>query len=145
MSGMEYLGAVIRGELPMPPFMMSLGLDQITPQIGPGKVVFFLEAQEYHYNGIGSVHGGVISTLLDSAMACTVQSMLPAAVSFITLELKVTFLRAVKKDTGIVRAEGAMLSLGRTVASAEGHMLDTEGRLYAHATTTCLIQQPPSR
>jgi uncharacterized protein (TIGR00369 family) len=100
MSGMDYLVAMIRGELPMPPFMTTLGLDQIAPQVEPGKIVFFLEARKAHYNGIGTVHGGVISTLLDSAMACTVQSMLPAGVGFTTLELKVSFLRSLTKNTG---------------------------------------------
>jgi len=145
MSGMDHLVAMIRGELPMPPFMTTLGLDQIAPQVEPGKIVFFLEARESHYNGIGTVHGGVISTLLDSAMACTVQSMLPAGVGFTTLELKVNFLRSLTKNTGVVRAEGAVLSLGKTVATAEGRMFDAQGKLCAHATTTCLILQPATQ
>jgi uncharacterized protein (TIGR00369 family) len=142
MSGMDHLLSMIRGELPLPPIMATLGFDQITPQVEPGKVTFFLDAKEFHYNGIGSVHGGVICTLLDSALGCTVESMLPAGVGYTTLELKVSFLRPLTKNTGVVRCEGAVLSLGRTVATAEGRMLDDKGKLYAHATTTCLILQP---
>jgi uncharacterized protein (TIGR00369 family) len=145
MSGMDYLLSVIRGELPMPPIMATLGLDQITPQGEPGKITFFLDAKEFHYNGTGSVHGGVISTLLDFTIGCTVQSMLPAGVSYITLELKVTFLRPLTKYTGVVRCEGAVLSLGTRGATAEGRMLDDKGKLYAHATATCLILQPAAQ
>jgi uncharacterized protein (TIGR00369 family) len=145
MSGIDHLLSVFGGQLPLPPIMVALGFDQITPQVEPGKVIFFLDAKEFHYNGIGSVHGGVICTLLDSAMGCTVQSRLPAGVGYATLELKVSFMRPLTKNTGVVRCEGTVLSLGRTVATAEGRMLDDRGKLYAHATTTCLILQPRTR
>ena len=142
MSGLEYLAAMGRGELPFPPIMAAMGFDQIAPEAEPGKVTFFLEPQEYHYNPIGSVHGGVFATLLDSAVGCAVHSMLPAGVGYTTLELKVNFLKALTVRSGLVRCEGQVISLGRQVALAEGRIVDAAGKLYAHATTTCLLLPP---
>ena len=138
MTGIGYLQAISEGTLPVPPIMSTLGLDQ-KPEVEAGKATFFLEPQEYHYNPIGSVHGGVIATLLDSAMACAVQSTLPTGVAYTTLELKVNYVRAVTAENGRLRCEGTVLSKGRRVATAEGRMVDASGKLYAHATTTCLI------
>ncbi len=101
--------------------------------------MFFFEAKEYHFNTIGGVHGGVIATLLDSAVGCAVHSMLEAGVGYTTLELKVNFTRPIKLNTGPVQCEGTLLSMSRQVATAEGRLLDEQGKLYAHATTTCLV------
>jgi uncharacterized protein (TIGR00369 family) len=144
LSGLDYLHAMSRGELPLPPIMAALGFDHLPPQAELGKVTFFLEPQEFHYNPIGSVHGGVFATLLDSAMGCAVHSTLPAGVGYTTLELKVNFIKALTARTGLVHCEGTVLSGGRQVATAEGRLFDTSGKLYAHATTTCLILQPRS-
>jgi uncharacterized protein (TIGR00369 family) len=104
--------------------------------------VFELEPAEYQFNPIGSVHGGVLTTLLDSAMGCAVHAMLPAGSGYTTLELKVNFLRRVITQTGRLRCEGSVLHLGRTVATAQARIVDGEGRLVAHATTTCLVMRP---
>ena len=142
MSGLDYLHAMGRGEYPFPPLMYTLGFDHLPPAVELGKVTFFLEPQEYHYNPIGSVHGGVFAALLDSAMGCAVHSTLPAGVGYTTLELKVNFVRPLTATTGLVRCEGLVLSGGRQVATAEGRIVDADGKLYAHATTTCLLIRP---
>ncbi len=143
LNGLDYLAAMGRGELPYPPIMAALGFDQVPPEMEPGRVTFFLEPQEYHYNPIGSVHGGVFATLLDSAMGCAVHSRLPAGTGYTTLELKVNFVRPLRAGSGLVRCEGLVLSLGRQVATAEGRIVDAAGKLYAHATTTCLLLAGP--
>ncbi len=135
LSGLDFLQAMARGDHPAP----AIGFDELPFEIERGKAAFFFEPREFHYNPIGSVHGGVLSTLLDSAMACAVQSMLPAGVIYTTLELKVNFVRAVRAGAGVMRCEGTLLSIGRRIATAEGRLLDPSGRLCAHATTTCMI------
>jgi len=139
MSGLEFLQAMARGDLPLPPIMATLGFDARPPEAERGKVTFFLEPQEYHFNPIGSVHGGVYAAVLDSAVGCAVHTMLPAGVGYTTLELKVNYVRPLKLGAGEVRCEGTVLSLGRQVAVAEGRVVGADGKLYAHATTTCLI------
>lgn len=139
LSGLEFLHAMARGELPLPPIMHALGFDARPPEAERGKVTFFLTPQEYHFNPIGSVHGGVYAAVLDSAVGCAVHSMLPAGVGYTTLELKVNYVRPLRLGAGEVRCEGTVLSLGRQVATAEGRVLGADGTLYAHATTTCLI------
>lgn len=139
MSGLEFLQAISRGELPFPPIMELLGINGLEATVG--HVVFTLEPAEYHYNPIGSVHGGVASTLLDSAMSCAIQSMLPLGTIYTTVELHVNFLRPVTKDTGKVRCEGESIHVGRTIGTAQGRLLDANGKLYAHGTATCLIMQ----
>jgi len=142
MSGLDYLNAMGRGEFAYPPLMYMLGMDHLTPTVEPGKVTFFLEPQEYHYNPIGSVHGGVFASLLDSAMGCAIHSTLPAGVGYTTLEFKISFLKALTTATGLVSCEGTVLSAGRQVATAEGRIFDAGGKLYAHGTTTCLLLRP---
>lgn len=140
MSGRAYLEAMKRGELPGPPIMMALGIQ--IGEIDEGRVVFTFEPAEYHYNPIGSVHGGMLSTLCDSAMGCAIQSMLPAGVGYTTLELKVNFLRAITVETGTVHCEGRVLHVGGRVATAEARATDQNGRLLGHATTTCIVLRP---
>src|SRR5438105_1938907 len=140
MSGIDYMRALERGELPPPP--AAVLLDMFPVEVEPGRAVFELEPAEYQYNPIGSVHGGVVTTLLDSAMGCAVHSLLPAGAGYTTLELKVNFLRRVTTETGRIRCEGSVIHLGRTVATAEARLVDGEGELVAHATTTCLVMPP---
>ena len=137
MSGMDYLHAIASGTVPPPPIAVMLNM--WPSEVAEGRVVFTTEPAEYHYNPIGSVHGGVAATLLDSAMGCAVQSLLPAGVGYTTLELKVNYVRPMTRDTGPVRCEGTVIHLGGKVATAEGRITDAGGKLYAHATTTCLI------
>ena len=141
MSGLEFLLAMGRGELPLPPVMSTLGFDTRPPEAETGRVTFFLTPQEYHMNPIGSVHGGVYATLLDSAMGCAVQTHLPAGVGYTTLELSVRFLKPLALGRE-VRCEGVSVSVGRSVATAEGRITDEGGRLYATGATTCLILRP---
>jgi uncharacterized protein (TIGR00369 family) len=137
LSGMEYLRKIASGEIPRPPFSELLNFGLV--ELSEGFAVFDVVPAEYHYNPIGLVHGGLAATLLDSAMGCSIHSKLPAGTGYTTLELKVNFIRAMTADTGRVRCEGRLIHLGGRTATAEGRIIDDEGKLYAHATTTCLI------
>ena len=141
-SGIAFLKAMQSGELPPPPYAALLGI-WIT-EVSEGRVVFAAEPSEYHYNPLGTVHGGVIATLLDSALGCAVQSMLPAGTSYTTLELKVNYLRPITEKTGTIYAEGKIIYIGGRIATAEARLTDAKGKLYAHATTTCIILRPSS-
>ncbi|HLQ25161.1 MAG TPA: PaaI family thioesterase [Acidiferrobacterales bacterium] len=136
-SGLEFLKGICSGELPLPP--ISKVLDFFPVEVEPGRVVFQGTPKLAYYNPIGSVHGGWAATLLDSCAGCAIHSMLPAGKGYTTLEFKVNFVRAITSDTGPVRAEGKVISVGNRVGTAEGRLVDSAGRLYAHATTTCLI------
>ncbi len=141
MSGMDYLHAMQRGELPPPPLMVLLGLR--LESVDEGSVVFTVTPAEYHYNPLGVVHGGLACTIFDSAMGCAVQSTLPAGTGYTTLELKVNLVRPLTAATGQVRCEGKVIHVGGRIATAEARLFDTEGALYGHATTTCMIFRPP--
>ncbi len=145
MSGLEYLRAIARGELPTAPMADLIGFD--FSEIEEGRVVFECTPAEYHYNPIGVVHGGLACTLFDSAMGCAVHTMLPAGVGYTTVELKVNFLRPITLKTGRLLCEGTTIHVGRHIATAEARLLDTSGKLYGHATTTCMIfrDQPPEQ
>jgi uncharacterized protein (TIGR00369 family) len=105
----------------------------------PGRAVFEMEPGPQHYNPIGSVHGGIALTLLDSAMGCAVHTTLEQGDRYTTLEVKTNFVRPITSDTGVIRCEGIVLHRGARVATAEGRVTDSVGRLLAHGTTTCLI------
>src|SRR5438876_3914157 len=139
-SGIAYLKALQTGELPPPPIAVLMGMS-IT-EVSEGRVVFTAEPSEYHYNPLGTVHGGVMATLLDSALGCAVQSMLPSGTSYTTLELKVNYLRPITETTGTVYAEGKIIHIGGRIATAEARLTDARGKLYAHGTTTCIILRP---
>jgi uncharacterized protein (TIGR00369 family) len=140
MSGLDYLCAIRDGRLPQPPISALIGFTFET--VEPGRVVMALEPGEHHYNPLGIVHGGVAATVLDSVVGCAVHSTLPAGTGFTTLEIKINYLRAMTADTGTVRAEGRLIHGGRRTAVAEGRIVDEAGRLYATASTTCLILPP---
>lgn len=137
LSGMEYLQKIISGELPPPPIGVLMNFR--IAELGEGHAVFVVEPAEYHYNPIGVVHGGVAATLLDSAMGCAVHSTLPAGATYTTLEIKVNYIRAMSSETGLVRCEANAVHVGGRTATAEGKILDEQGKLYAHGTTTCII------
>src|SRR5437868_1051582 len=109
MGGLEYLQAIERGELPAPPIMLLLNIRFQEAQAG--RVVFSVEPAEYHYNPIGMVHGGLASTLCDSAMGCAIHSTLPAGVGYTTLELKINFVRPLTVATGLVLCEGKVINV----------------------------------
>jgi uncharacterized protein (TIGR00369 family) len=137
LSGLEYLQKIVAGELPRPPIsaLMNFGLVELSE----GYAVFSVEPAEYHYNPIGVVHGGLAATLLDSAMGCAVHSTLPAGTGYTTLEFKVNFVRPMTAKTGLVRCEAKLIHIGGRTATAEGRIVNGDGKLFAHATTTCLI------
>lgn len=136
-SGLELFRKMMGGELPPPPIAQTL--DFAIVEVDKGRVVFQGHPSRAHYNPIGSVHGGYHATLLDSCMACAVQSTLEAGQGYTTIELKVNYLRALTDQVGPVRAEGKVIQVGRQIGTAEGRLYDASGRLYAHATTTCLV------
>lgn len=108
-------------------------------EIDPGRVVMSLTTRPDFTNPLGTVHGGIAATLLDSVMGCAVHTMLPAGVGYTTLELKVNYIRAAKVSGQTLSAEGTTIHVGRTTATAEGKVVDENGKLIAHATTTCLV------
>jgi len=141
LAGLDFLRKIIAGELPQPPIAHTL--DYALLEIEPGRAVFGFQPSEIHYNPIGMVHGGIPCTLLDSAMGCAVHSTLPAGAGYTTLELKVNMVRPLNDGVPLVRAEGKVIHAGRQVATAEGRIVGPDGKLYAHATTTCLIFDHP--
>ena len=136
-DGIGFLKAMIEGAIPQPPMCELLGFRLV--EVENGSAAFEGTPGVQHYNPFGVVHGGLAATMLDSALGCAVHSTLPAGDGFTTLELKVNLVRAIGKDTGPLRAEARILHRGRTVATAEADLKDAEGKLYAHATTTCMI------
>ena len=136
-SGMQFLQRIWDGELPSVP--IGATLDFVPIEGEPGRIVFQGTPGKQHYNPLGSVHGGYFCTLLDSALGCAVHSVLPQGQGYTTLELKVNLIRAMTEKTGPVRAEGKVIQVGGKVGIAEGRIFDSAGKLYAHASTTCLI------
>lgn len=137
LSGLELFEAMIAGRLPGAPIAGTL--DFMLVEASRGRAVFQGRPQLGHYNPLGTVHGGWIATLLDSAVGCAVHTTLPAGKAYTTLELKVNFVKAVSARQTLVRAEGEVISAGARVATARGQLVGPDGTLYAHATTTCLI------
>jgi uncharacterized protein (TIGR00369 family) len=136
-SGLELLRAMGNGDLPRPPIMHLLGTGRLDAE--EGRVVVTLEPQEYHYNPLGTIHGGVLATLLDTATGCAVHSTLPAGVGYTTLDLTTKFLRPASIASGLLTCEGTVLSKGRRTALAEARITDAKGALIAHATSTCML------
>lgn len=144
MSGRAFLEAIGRGDLPAPP--VSQLVDFTFGAVDDGRVEMMLRPHEAQYNPIGSVHGGIIATILDSVMGCAVHSLLPEGRAYTTLEIKVNYLRAITRDTGLMTAVGRVLHLGGRTAMAEASLSDAHGKLYAQASTTCLVfDLPPPR
>lgn len=137
MSGLDFLRAVRDGDLPPPPIAVLLGM-RLT-EVEDGRAVFECVAGEQHYNPIGVVHGGLAMTMLDSAMTCAVQTRAAAGKGFTTVEAKTNFVRPITATTGAIRAIGTLLHAGSRLATAEGRVVDAAGKLYAHATTTCIV------
>ena len=136
-DGIDFLQAIAEGRVPPPPIAQLLGMT--VEKLAVGQVTFGLTTGEYLYNPIGSVHGGVFCTVLDSAMGCAVHSTLRAGQGYTTLELKVNLVKRLTVDVPTVTATGRVLTSGRRVATAEGQLTGPDGTLFAHATTTCLI------
>lgn len=137
MPGIDFLRAIRDGRLPAPPIAQVLGFRLV--EVDPGHAVFELVPGEQHYNPIGVVHGGLAMTLLDSAMGCSVHTRMAPGAGYTTLEAKTNLVRAITSKTGVLRAIGKLVHLGSRIATAEGRLEDAAGKLYAHATTTCIV------
>jgi uncharacterized protein (TIGR00369 family) len=137
MSGLEFVQGLANGALPLNTMARTLCYDVI--EAADGRVVIMAEPNDSLLNPAGTVHGGFSATLLDSCMGLAIQSTLEKGVSQTTLEFKISLVRPMTVETGTIRAEGAVLSRGRRIGTAEGRITDRNGRLLAHGTTTCLI------
>lgn len=137
LTGMQVFEAMLAGHLPAPPISQTLDFELV--QVEPGVAVFQGRPGLAHYNPMGTVHGGWFATLLDSAVGCAVHSTLPVGKAYTTLELKINIVRALTERVPLVRAEGRVLHGGNQVATAEGRLVGPDGKLYAHASTTCLV------
>ncbi|MEV0643244.1 PaaI family thioesterase [Streptomyces sp. NPDC050619] len=141
MAGIDFLRELKAGRLPGPP--VNYTVDFTLDEVEPGRAVFSLTPGEEHYNPIGSVHGGIFATLLDSAAGCAVQSTLPQGVAYTSLDLTVKFLRRITVETGTVRAIGTIVNKGRQTALAQAELVDASDRLLAHATSSCMLFPVP--
>jgi uncharacterized protein (TIGR00369 family) len=141
MSGLQVFAAIFAGDLPAPPIGETM--DFIPIHMEEGVAVFQGKPMLRHYNPLGTVHGGWFCTLLDSAVGCAVHTTLPAGKCYTTLEIKVNMLRPLTDAVPLVRAEGKVIHAGRQVATAEGRIVGPDGKVYAHATTTCMIFDLP--
>jgi uncharacterized protein (TIGR00369 family) len=137
MSGLEFVSGLVEGTLPLNTIAETLGYDIIEAQ--NGRVVVVAEPKNSHLNPAGTVHGGLAATMLDSCMGLAIQSTLEKGVGSTTLEFKISFVRPITPETGLIKAEGTVINRGRRVGTAEGRVTDTKGRLLVHGTTTCLI------
>lgn len=137
MSGLEFVQGLVDGTLPLNPMAQTLGYDIV--EASKGRVVVAAEPHAGHRNPAGTVHGGLAATLLDSCMGLAIQSVLDKGFGQTTLEFKISLVRPVTPQTGLVRAEGTVITCGRRIGTAEGKLTDKDGRVLAHGTTTCLI------
>jgi uncharacterized protein (TIGR00369 family) len=137
LSGLEYMRHLMAGELP--PSGMAQLMNFRLVEVSEGHAVFAVKPDERHYNGIGIVHGGLAATLLDSALGCAINTMMPPGRIFTTLEMKINYVRPLRRETGEVRCEASVLHVGARVATAEGRIVDEGGKLYAHGTATCML------
>lgn len=137
LNGLDFFRAWFTGDVPAPPIgvLMNFGLKEVAD----GRIVFTMQPEEYHFNPIGAVHGGVIATILDSAMSCAVHTKLPVGGGYTTLEIKVNYIRPITTQTGQLDCIGEVIHLGRRTATAEGKLVDAAGKLYAHGTATCMV------
>jgi uncharacterized protein (TIGR00369 family) len=137
MTGLEQLRSIEQGLMPRPPVMDTIDVCGFHAE--EGRVVVEMRAQEFHYNPLGGMHGGMIATLLDTAAGCAVHSSLGVGEGYTSLDLTTKFLRAVTVDSGLLRCEGTVLQRGRRTALAQAELRDDAGKLVAHATSSCMI------
>jgi uncharacterized protein (TIGR00369 family) len=137
MSGLEFVRGLVDGTLPLNTMARTLGYD--VTEAASGRVVVTAEPSGIHLNPAGTVHGGLAATLLDTCMGLAIQSTLEKGVGQTTLEFKISLVRPITPETGVIKAVGTVLSRGRRAGTAEGRITDDKGRLLAHGTTTCLV------
>jgi uncharacterized protein (TIGR00369 family) len=136
-TGLEIMQGLLRGELPYAPIAKTLDFTLL--EVGEGRAVFQGTPGPAHFNPMGTIHGGWYATLLDSALGCAVNTVMPVGRGYTTAELSVNLVRAIGAKAPRVRAEGKVIHCGRQLATAEGRLYGPDGTLYAHATTTCLV------
>ena len=137
MSGLEFVQGLANGTLPLNSMAQTLGYD--VSEAIKGRVVVTAIPDATHLNPAGTVHGGVAATMLDTCMGLAIHSTLEKGLGSTTLEFKISLLRPITPETGLIKAEGVVLNCGRRIGTAEGRLTDQTGRLLAHGTTTCLI------
>ena len=137
MTGLQMLQGLIAGKVPAPPIAQTLSFWLV--EVGDGYAVFEADTGPHLLNPLGTVHGGWALTLIDSATGCAGHTLLPPDTTYGTVETKVNFTRPIKQDTGRVRAEGRIVSRGRQIMTGEGRVLDSEGRILAHGTSTLMV------
>ena len=140
-TGLQYLLAIRDGTAPAAPIQAVLDFQLV--EVSEGTAAFLYRPSDAHRNPLGTVHGGVAMTLLDSAAGAAIHSTLPAGRGYATVETKVNLVRAVRPTTGPLRAGGTVVHRGARIATAESRLVDEAGKLYAHATSTCLILGDP--
>lgn len=143
LTGLQQMQAMLEGRLPYPHIAHTLDFSLV--EVGEGRAVFQGQPQLKHYNPLGTVHGGWYATLLDSAVGCAVHTAMPVGRAYTTAELSVNIVRAASHKSGPLRAIGTVVHAGRQLATAEGRIVGPDGKLYAHATTTCLVFEVPSK
>lgn len=136
-SGLDYLKAIKDGKISPPPIAVLVGYK--ISKVDDGYAVFELNPAEYHYNPFATVHGGILSILLDTTMTASVLSTLPKDISCTTVEIKVNFIKPVTAKTEVIRCEAKPIHIGKRLATVEGRLKDKNGELFAHATSTCSI------
>lgn len=142
LGGLEFFRRIVRGELPLPPLPRLLGFRLV--EVEEGRAVIAADPAVAFYNGLGSVHGGFTASLLDTALGCVVNTVMPGGKAYTTVELKVTIVGAMRSETGEVRCLAQTIYAGGRIATAEARIVDGHGRLYAHGTATCMAVERPS-
>ena len=137
MSGLEYLQAIVDGRIPAPPIAKLMGFDIVS--VSPGTATFSVVPHESQYNPIGTIHGGLMCTILDSVAGCAGQTTLPKGMGYTSLEIKVNYLRPVLKTSGKLTAVGTVTKPGRRAAFVDAIVTDESGKLVATASSTLLI------
>ena len=143
LDGLTFIQAVVDGSVPPPPIASLMNMRFVS--VETGSVVFTLDPDESMYNPIGGIHGGTMCTLLDSVVGCAVHTTLPAGFGYTSVEIKVNYIRAATKDSGVLTATGTVKKGGRRIAFAEGEVIDSHGRVVATATSTLLVFEIPGQ
>ena len=141
LSGLEFFKKMVAGEMPPPPLVALLGLKLIEAEAG--RVTFIGTAREEFYNGMGVAHGGFAATMLDSALGCAINTMMAAGRVFTTIDLQIHYTRPLRREAGELRCTATVVHVGSRTATSEGRIVDANGKVYAHGTTTCILVEPP--
>jgi uncharacterized protein (TIGR00369 family) len=141
LSGLEFFTKMMAGEVPPPPLVALLGLKLVEAEAG--RVTFVGTASEAYYNGMGVAHGGFAATMLDSALGCAINTMMPAGRIFTTIDLQIHYTRPLRVEAGELRCTATVVHAGSRTATSEGRIVDAAGKVYAHGTTTCILVEPP--